>query len=118
MPLFTKPDFDCFSCRTGYNSRTSHPPSILGIFTAHKMTATASLPPDLTSSGDFDSFAQTFVGFLFRHLIDSLNIKDSNLRHLQLLVNTTAWKFSKKTRNQHTILLAESPILYQGPPLS
>jgi hypothetical protein len=39
------------------------------------MTATAATSADFTGSSDFDSFAQTLVGFLFWHLIDSLNIK-------------------------------------------
>jgi hypothetical protein len=32
------------------------------------MTATRALAFDLAGSGDFDSFGQTLMGFLFRHL--------------------------------------------------
>jgi hypothetical protein len=39
------------------------------------MTAAAATSADFTGSSDFDSFAQTLVGLLFWHLIDSLNIK-------------------------------------------
>jgi hypothetical protein len=39
------------------------------------MTATAAPSADFTGSGDFDSFAQTLMSFLFWHLIDSLNIR-------------------------------------------
>ena len=46
-------------------------PSPFGVFAAHKMTAAAATSSDFTGSGDFDSFAQTLMGFLFWHLIGS-----------------------------------------------
>jgi len=43
------------------------------------MTATRALALDLTGSGYFDSFGQTLMGFLFRHLAGSLKSKNANL---------------------------------------
>jgi hypothetical protein len=74
-PSFTELDSDCSGCSAGNNSRTFYSPAPFGAFTAHKMTAAAAMPPDFTGSGDLDSFAQPLVGFLFWHLICSLNIK-------------------------------------------
>jgi hypothetical protein len=68
-------DFNCSSYRTGRSCRTSYSSAPFGTFAAHKMTATAASSADFTGSSDFDSFAQTLMGFPFRHLIDSLNIK-------------------------------------------
>jgi len=50
-------------------------PAPFGIFAAHKMATTAATSADFTGSSNFDSFAQTLVGFLFWHLIDSLNLE-------------------------------------------
>ncbi len=46
-------------------------PAPFGIFAAHKMTAADAMSEDFTGSSDFDSFAQTLMGFLFWHLIGS-----------------------------------------------
>jgi hypothetical protein len=74
-PSFSELDSDCSGCSTGDNCRTFYPPAPFGVFAAHKMTAAAATSADFTGSSDFDPFAQTLVGFLFRHLIASLNIK-------------------------------------------
>jgi hypothetical protein len=77
MSFFTEMDFNCFSYRAGRSCRTSYSSAPFGTFAAHKMTATAASSADFTGSSNFDSFAQTLVGFPFRHLIDSLNIKET-----------------------------------------
>jgi len=56
-----------FSRRGSHNSRAGYPPSTLGVFTAHKMTATGAFALDLAGSGNLDSFAQTLMRLLFRH---------------------------------------------------
>ena len=81
------------------------------------MTATRALAFDLAGRGDFDSFGQTLVGFLFRHLTDSFKrtylkhskgfsfcdvlqgtqkYRISNLRYLQLMVNSIKVQILKK----------------------
>jgi hypothetical protein len=67
----TELDSDCSSCSTGNSCRTFYSPAPFGVFAAHKVTAAAATSEDFTRSSDFDSFAQTLVGFLFWHLIDS-----------------------------------------------
>jgi hypothetical protein len=55
-----------------HNRRAAHPPSTFCIFTAHKMTTTGAFVFDLAGSSNLDSFAQPFMGFLFRHLANPL----------------------------------------------
>jgi hypothetical protein len=74
-PSFGELDSDCIRRLAGNNCLTFYSPAPFGIFAAQKMTAAAATSADFTGSSDFDSFAQTLVGFLFWHLIDPLNIK-------------------------------------------
>jgi len=69
--LFTKFGPDCFGGCTGHNSRAAHSPSTLCAFAAHKVAAAGALVPDPAAGGNFNSFAQPFMGFLFRHLANS-----------------------------------------------
>ena len=43
------------------------------------MTAAGAPALDLTRSGDFDSFGQPFMSFLFRHLAYPLKSKNANM---------------------------------------
>jgi hypothetical protein len=61
-------DPDCIRGRAFHNRRAAYPPSTFWVFTAHKMTAAGSFMLDLAGSGNLDSFAQPFMGLLFRHL--------------------------------------------------
>jgi hypothetical protein len=72
---FSELDSDCLSRHTGNNCHFSYSPASFGIFAAHKMSAAAAFSVDFTGSSNFNSFAQTLMGFLFWHLIDSLNIQ-------------------------------------------
>jgi hypothetical protein len=74
-PSLSKLDSDCSGRFTGNSCRTFYMPSPFGVFAAQKMTAADAMSEDFTGSGNFDSFAQTLMGFLFWHLIGSLNIK-------------------------------------------
>jgi hypothetical protein len=66
--LFAQCNPGLFSRHGSHNSRAGYPPSTLGVFTAHKMTGTSALAPDLAGSGNLDSFAQPLMCLLFRHL--------------------------------------------------
>jgi hypothetical protein len=102
-PSFSKLDSDCSGRLTGNSCRTFYMPPPFGVFAAHKMTAADAMSEDFTGSGNFDSFFQTLMGFLFWHLNWFLKYKRGNLQHLRPPVNTTAWKFPKKMKNQLAI---------------
>jgi hypothetical protein len=106
MSLFAELYPDCSSRSAGDNCRTFYPPAPFGVLTAHKMAAAAASPVDFTGSGDFNSFFQTLVGFLFWHLISSLKYKGLNLQYLRLLVNLEIYE---KMGNRLTIFSRFSP---------
>ncbi len=56
---------------TGHDSRPAYAPSAFGVFGAHKVTTARALAFDLAARSDFDSFTQTLMGLLFRHLANS-----------------------------------------------
>ena len=58
---------------TGHNIRAADAPSALCVFTAHQMPAAGSFASDLAGSSNLDSFAQSLMALLFRHLTISLN---------------------------------------------
>jgi hypothetical protein len=66
--LLTKFGPDCLSRCAFHNRRAAHTPSTFCVFTAHKMTTTATFMPDFAGSGDLDSFSQALMCLLFRHL--------------------------------------------------
>jgi hypothetical protein len=70
--LFAEFYFNCFGWCTSHNSRTAYPPTPLGIFPAHKVTAARASTFEPATCSDFDSFDQTFVSFLFRHFTGTL----------------------------------------------
>jgi hypothetical protein len=45
------------------------------------MTTTGAFVPDLAGSGNLDSFFQSLMGFLFRHLANSLKTTFSEILH-------------------------------------
>jgi hypothetical protein len=66
--LLTQLDPDRFRRCAFHNRRAAYPPSTFCVFTAHKMTTSGAFVFDLAGSGNLDSFAQPFMGLLFRHL--------------------------------------------------
>ena len=56
-----------------YNSRAANAPSAFSVFTAHQMPAAGAMALYLAGSGNLDSFAQSLMGLLFRHLTISFN---------------------------------------------
>ena len=58
---------------TGHNIHAADAPSAFGVFTAHQMTAASAFALYLAGSGNLDSFAQSLMALLFRHLTISLN---------------------------------------------
>jgi len=72
--LFTEFEPGSFGGCTGHNSRAAHPPSTLCVFAAHKVAAAGAFVPDPAAGGNFNSFAQPFMGFLFRHLANSFKV--------------------------------------------
>jgi len=71
------------------------------------VAAAGALVPDLAAGGNFDSFAQSLMGFLFWHLANSFKIiylrqfgkyKIDILRYLQPLVNTAGSILGKKEK--------------------
>ena len=66
--LLTQFNLDSFSRGACHNRRAAHPPSTFCVFTAHKMATTGAFVFDLAGSSNLDSFAQPFMGLLFRHL--------------------------------------------------
>jgi hypothetical protein len=68
------------------------------------MAATSSFVLYLSGSGNFDSFTQALMSFLFRHLTNSFKngvfekYKLCNLRYLQMQVKAKGANFSKKER--------------------
>lgn len=66
---------------------------------------------DLAAGGDFDSLAQALMSLLLRHIANSSKnvsqtlkkYKVSNLRYLQLSVNTIARNFQKSELNSSPI---------------
>ena len=83
----------------GHCGRTADAPSAFGVFAAHKMASAGAFSLDLARSGNLDSFAQTLVGLLFRHLITFLKriCKPGTLRDLPAQVNIITGTFSKKS---------------------
>lgn len=57
----------------GHNSRAANTSSAFSVFTAHQMPAAGAMALYLAGSGNLDSFAQSLMGLLFRHLTISLN---------------------------------------------
>jgi hypothetical protein len=70
--LFAEFDFGGTSHFVGYNSRTAEASATFRIFTAHQMPTTGAMTLNLAGSGNFDSFAQSLMALLFRHLTISL----------------------------------------------
>lgn len=62
---------DYFVGRTGHEGRITNPSSSFGIFSAHKVASKGSFAFELAGSCYFDSFFQTLMGFLFRHITNS-----------------------------------------------
>ena len=71
--LFAKFNLGCIGHFICHNSRTANAPSAFGVFTAHQMPAAGAMALYLAGSGNLDSFAQSLMGLLFRHLTISLN---------------------------------------------
>jgi hypothetical protein len=88
--LLTEFNSGCFSHSTCHISRAAHSSATFGIFTAHKMTATGTLVTDLACSGNLDSFAQSLMGFLFRHLVKSLKTTRNPAPKSRLTVNLSS----------------------------
>ena len=63
----------CMGHCIGHNSRAANAPSAFSVFLAHKMPAAGTMALYLAGSGNLDSFAQSLMGLLFRHLTISLN---------------------------------------------
>jgi hypothetical protein len=57
---------------TGYNSSAANVSPAFCVFAAHQVPATGSMPLNFAGSGYFNSFAQSFMTLLFRHLTISL----------------------------------------------
>ena len=70
--LLAEFDFGRTSHFTGYNIRAADASSSFCVFAAHQMPATGSMPLNFAGSGNFNSFAQSFMTLLFRHLTISL----------------------------------------------
>jgi hypothetical protein len=70
--LFAKLNLSRFGHFIAYNIRAADVSSAFCIFTAHQMSAAGAMPLNLTGSGNLDSFAQSFMALLFRHLTISL----------------------------------------------
>jgi hypothetical protein len=77
------------------------------------MSAARAFVLDFTGSGNFNSFTQSLMGFLFRHsansfkktyLKQSKKYKAGSLRYLQQSVNAISSKFSKKSELAHVFL--------------
>jgi hypothetical protein len=71
--LFTKFDFGRISHFTGYNGGAAYTPPAFRVFTTHQMPAAGAMTLNLAGSGNLDSFTQTLMALLFRHLTISLN---------------------------------------------
>lgn len=71
--LFAEFNPGCMGHFIGHNSRTANAPSAFSVFTAHQMPAAGAMALYLAVSGNLDSFAQSLMAFLFRHLNISLN---------------------------------------------
>jgi hypothetical protein len=56
----------------GHNSRTANTPSAFSVFSAHQMPAAGAMALYLAGSGNLDSFSQSLMALLFRHLTISL----------------------------------------------
>ncbi len=52
----------------GHNSVTADAPSVFSVFTAHQMPVAGAMVLYLAGSGNLDSFFQSLMGLLFRHL--------------------------------------------------
>ena len=63
----------CMDHFIGHNSRATNAPSAFSVFTAHQMPVAGAMALYLAGSGNLDSFAQSLMGLLFRHLTISLN---------------------------------------------
>jgi hypothetical protein len=57
----------------GHNSRTADASSAFCVFSAHQMPATGAMTLYLAGSGNLNSFAQSLMALLFRHLTISFN---------------------------------------------
>jgi hypothetical protein len=57
----------------GYNRRTADAPSAFCVFTAHQMPTAGAMALNLAGSGNLNSFAQSLMALLFRHLTISFN---------------------------------------------
>ncbi len=71
--LFAEFNPGCFGRFFGHNSRTADAPSVFSVFTAHQMPVAGAMVLYLAGSSNLDSFAQSFMALLFRHLTISLN---------------------------------------------
>jgi hypothetical protein len=64
-----------------HNNRTADMPSALSVFSAHQMPAAGAMALYLAGSGNLDSFAQSLMGLLFRHLTISFDRIYSKIMH-------------------------------------
>ena len=71
--LFAEFNLGCIGHFIGHNSLTADTPSAFSVFTAHQMPVAGAMALYLAGSGNLDSFAQSLMGLLFRHLTISLN---------------------------------------------
>jgi hypothetical protein len=68
VDLLTQCNPGRLSQRACHSRCIAEPPSTFSVFTAHKMATTGFFVLNLAVSGNLDSFAQPFMGFLFWHL--------------------------------------------------
>ena len=62
-----------FSHFVGHNTHAADAPSAFCVFATHQMPVAGAMVLYLAGSGNLDSFAQSLMGLLFRHLTISLN---------------------------------------------
>ena len=72
MYLFAEFNLGRLSHFIAHNIRAAYASSAFGVFAAHQMPAAGSFTLDLAGSGNLDSFTQSFMALLFRHLTISL----------------------------------------------
>jgi len=66
--LLAESDFGYFSHCLVHNRGACDSSASFGVFGAHKMSAAGLFVLDLAGGGDFNSFTQPLMAFLFRHL--------------------------------------------------